>query len=166
MPPDTPDDLVVDNSWQLGGPVKALVSANTAARWPPSATARQLNGRTIAIGAVMMLVVSTCGVASRSPDPSAVCSDQARKYGPSFTVAGAFSTTVARLEDFLPGSSPVIAQWQLPADTPAVLCYLDGPIPKAPSGGRPMDREVVVVAGEHTELVMGGYQDQLPVRAP
>jgi hypothetical protein len=101
----------------------------------------------------------------RPTDPVAVCAEQARAYGPAFEVAGSFATTVREVRDLTPGVEP--ARWpELADETPSVVCFLDGSVPKSPPGGEPFDRALVRVAGEHAELIIAGYRDQLIVEAP
>lgn len=53
-----------------------------------------------------------------------------------------------------------------------MLCYIDGQIAKAPPLGpsgevpEPFDRAAVAIIDGKAELVVAGYRDQLPVRAP
>ena len=68
------------------------------------------------------------------------------------TVA-AFDTTLGRVRalGLLPSSSD---QWPGQADTdPAIVCYVDGFVPKAPPGGDPYDRAMVVIVRDRAELV-------------
>ena len=110
------------------------------------------------------LVLTGCGVLG-GMDPVTVCAEQARENGPDFRVVGAFATTVSEVRDMTPGAVP--ARWpELAGESAAVVCYIDGSVPKAPPGDDPYDRAVIVVAGEHAELVIAGYHDQLPVEAP
>jgi hypothetical protein len=64
-------------------------------------------------------------------------------------------------------------RWPDLADAhPAVLCYVDGRIAKAPppaaSGTAPLtfDRAVVVVIDRESELIIAGYQEHLPIVVP
>jgi hypothetical protein len=78
---------------------------------------------------------------------------------------GSFATTVGNIRSLEPAVTPV--RWpELTPDEEAVLCYLDGPVPKSLPDGDPFDRAVIAVAPGHSELIMAGYQDRLPVRAP
>jgi hypothetical protein len=60
----------------------------------------------------------------------------------------------------------------LSASHPAILCYIDGQIPKGPppplSGTVPpsFDRAVIVVIDGQPDLIMAGYHDRVPVVAP
>jgi hypothetical protein len=110
------------------------------------------------------LVLAGCGLFG-SVVPDAVCAEQAREKGPEFHVVGAFATTVREVRGMTPGAAPV--RWpELADDAPAIVCFIDGQIPKSPPGGEPYDRSVTAVAGEHAELIIAGYRDQLPVKAP
>jgi hypothetical protein len=111
-----------------------------------------------------ILALAGCGQLGGT-DPAAVCAEQARENGPDFRVVGSFATTVSKVRGLTPGAAP--ARWpELVDEAPAVVCYLDGSVPKAPPGGEPYDRAVIAVAGEHAELIIAGYRDQLPVEAP
>ncbi len=111
-----------------------------------------------------ILALAGCGLTG-GMDPAAVCAEQARENGPDFVVVGSYATTVSKVRGLTPGAAP--ARWpELVDESPAVVCYLDGSVPKAPPGGEPYDRAVIAVAGEHAELIIFGYRDQLPVEAP
>lgn len=111
-----------------------------------------------------ILALAACGLLG-GMDSAAVCAEQAREHGPDLRVVGSFATTVSEVRGLTPGAAP--ARWpELADELPAVVCYLDGPVPKAPPGGEPYDRAVVAVAGEYAELIIAGYRDQLPVEAP
>jgi len=98
-------------------------------------------------------------------DPVAICAEQARENGPDFGVVVSFATTVSKVRGLTPGAAP--ARWpELVDESPAVVCYLDGSFPKAPPGGEPYERAVIAFAGEHAELIIAGYRDQLRVEAP
>ncbi|HEX7197593.1 MAG TPA: hypothetical protein VF364_12265 [Candidatus Limnocylindria bacterium] len=78
---------------------------------------------------------------------------------------GSFATTVGKVRGLTAGAAP--ARWpELADESPAVVCYLDGSVLKAPPGGDPYERAVIAVAGEQAELIIAGYRDQIPVRAP
>lgn len=111
-----------------------------------------------------MIVMSGCEFLG-GIDAAAVCADQARESGPDFRVVGSFATTVGDVRGMTPGAAPV--RWpELADDFLAVVCYLDGSVPKAPPDGEPYDRALIAAAGEHAELIMAGYRDQLPIEAP
>jgi hypothetical protein len=94
-----------------------------------------------------------------------VCAEQAEVNGPDFRVAGSFATTVSTVRDLTSGAAP--GRWpQLSAEMPAVICYLDGPVPEAPPGVEPFDRAVIAVAGGHAELIIAGYRDEIEIQAP
>ncbi len=93
------------------------------------------------------------------------CATVAADRGPEFVVVAAYETTVDRVRAIQADVTPV--RWpELAGDTPAVLCYIDGFVPKAPPGGEPHDRSVIGVAGTHVDLIMSGYSDRLEIRAP
>lgn len=83
------------------------------------------------------------------------------------TVAGAFSTTVGAIRRF-EGARPDQQRSPGVADGhPAVMCFIDGDIHKALGGGdNAFDRAVVGVVDRRDEIIMAGFQDRLPVRAP
>ena len=113
---------------------------------------------------VLALALSGCGLVEEV-DPVAVCEEEADVNGPDFRVAGSFLTTVTTVRDLIPDAGPD-AWRELPDEAPAVLCYLDGPVPQAPPDGEPFDRSVVAVAGDHAQLIIAGYREELRVRAP
>ena len=79
------------------------------------------------------------------------------------TVAAAFETTLGRIRSQM--DTP--AQWAaVPDSNQAFLCYIDGSIPKAPPGGPPFDRAVVVVVNGLFSLIRAGYSTQLPIASP
>ena len=93
------------------------------------------------------------------------CAAEAAAYDGS--VAGAFDTTVGAIRRF--EAAPIDQQrWpELPDARPAVLCYIDGDIAKALGGGdHAFDRAVVGVVDGEGEMVVAGFQNRLPVRAP
>ncbi len=114
-----------------------------------------------------ILTLTGCGLLGEM-DPAAVCAEQARENGPDFRVVGSFATTVSKVRGLTPGAAGAPpSRWpELADESPAVVCYLDGSVPKAPPDGEPYDRAVIAVAGEHAELIIAGYGDQLPVVAP
>ena len=87
-------------------------------------------------------------------------------------VAGSFVTTIGAIRavsmlEIQPGRWPGLAD-----SHSAVLCYIEGQIPKGPPP-RPsesippsFDRAVIVVIDGQAELVMAGYRDQVPIVAP
>lgn len=129
-------------------------------------------GRLVAL-ALTACCAAGCGLLTDGVVPSAAaqCQAAAQKQGPDFTVSGAFATTVERARSIQgPGGDPPL--WpDVDGGDPAVVCYLDGFVPKAPppvdgQAARSFDRAIVaIVNGEQTPLV-AGYQDRLPVRPP
>ena len=118
---------------------------------------------------------STSQAASTSAAPSSaadVCAATALQLGADYRVVGSFATTVgaSRALQAFPVSP---APWPtLSADHAAVLCYIDGQIPKGPpplAGGTTppsFDRGVYAVVDGQSSLVEAGYRDNLPVVAP
>ena len=99
-----------------------------------------------------------------------ICAGPARAY--SGTLVGSFNTTVGAIRALEPRTR-VPQRWpDLAPDHPAVLCYIDGEIGKGPPVGpndevpQAFNRAVVAIVDGDSELVVAGYQDQLPVRAP
>lgn len=115
-------------------------------------------------------VAVACGSVPATPrtssDAERVCSQEAKAYGPDFSVAGSFDTTVGSIRSIgARGPNPTLWPGEV-AEHKAVLCYLDGPIAKSPPGGTPFDRAVVGVAAGDPELIMAGYRKNLAVTAP
>lgn len=98
------------------------------------------------------------------------CAEAARGY--SGTVVGAFNTTVGAIRGLEPRSGEPSRWPRLADDHPAVLCYIDAEIPKAPPPPpdgpppEPFDRVVVGIVDGNAEMIMAGYRDRLPVKAP
>ena len=120
----------------------------------------------------LALVLTGCGLLF-GPDAASTCADQARIYGPDFRVAGSFNTTVGQIR----GLSPVKVEpprWpELSSATPAVLCFLDGPVAKGGPSPPPgfqiqpsFDRAVIGVARDHADMIMAGSHNDIPVQAP
>ena len=97
------------------------------------------------------------------------CVDAAAEFGEGFTVAAAFTTTVGAVRDFQPSSLELVAGWDDSQD--AMICYLDGPFPKAPpphDGVRPRsaDRGIVLVVDDSAIPLVLGYQERITIRDP
>lgn len=81
-------------------------------------------------------------------------------------VVAAFNSTLGRIR-VLGGPSVEPPRWSsIRNDQPAVLCYIDAAIAKAPPGQPPFDRILVAVVADQGELIAAGYRDELIVRAP
>lgn len=113
------------------------------------------------------------GVACSNSASDESCRNIAMDYGPEFRVTGVFSSTVGRLRDLQPGGSNEGLWPQVPAETPALLCYIDGPIPfsrPAPVGGlvppTPISRAEVGLANNRVELLLAGPPENIAIRAP
>jgi hypothetical protein len=114
--------------------------------------------RVVAISLALALGLSAC----MTDQSVATCQTQAQAHGSDVTVAAAQSTTVQAVRDLQPNLQP--PRWpELSADGPATICYLNGPFGDAPGGGPPYDRAVVAVAGEHADIVILGYADEMPI---
>ena len=97
------------------------------------------------------------------------CTAPAHDYNGS--VVGAFQTTVGAMRNLERGMDP--PRWpELTPDYPAVLCFIDADIAKGPPPGPggsiapSFDRLLVGVVDGAAEVLIAGYRDQLPVRAP
>ena len=136
----------------------------------------------LALIAIAALAGTACTVAGsatprsaptpvRSPVSTAdPCAASAAAYNGH--VAGLFVTTVGAIRA-VPMLSIQSDRWPgLPDSHPAVLCYIDGQIPKGPPpqplGTVPpsFDRAVIAVIDGQPDLIMAGYRDNLPVVAP
>jgi hypothetical protein len=116
---------------------------------------------------LVLLVATSCDLAAFGPSAERVCAQQATEFGPNFTVAAAFNS---RVEAVRAMRDPTVIEPDLwpdtPDDSPAIVCFLDGPVPKAPPGGEQFNRAVVGIANDEAILVIAGYQDSLPVQEP
>jgi hypothetical protein len=112
-------------------------------------------------GIVIAILASGCGFLGQH-DANQTCIEQAELSDEGQTVAGAFPTTVGRLREFLPGADPPPFE-NREADELAVLCYLDGPLGRAPPGGEPFNRAIVGVVGDEAVFLVAGYQHKLEV---
>jgi hypothetical protein len=109
--------------------------------------------------------VAGCDVTRVQMSAAERCAAEAAAYDGK--VAGAFDTTIGAIRRF--EAAPVDQQrWRgVPDVHPAVLCFIDGDIAEALGGGdAAFDRAVVGVVDGGSQLVMAGFQDQIPVRAP
>jgi copper(I)-binding protein len=112
-------------------------------------------------------VATTVQSAAPTVDP---CAASAAAYNG--VVAGSFVTTVGAIRRLEPLHIEPQRWPGLPDSHPAVLCYIDGQIPKGPpppiSGTIPpsFDRAVTAVVDGQSDLIMAGYRDNLPVVAP
>jgi hypothetical protein len=133
--------------------------------------------------AAVVLVAGACAAAgpstSQAASTSAVPSSAAEVFaatalqlGADYRVVGSFATTVgaSRALQAFPVSP---APWPtLSAGHAAVLCYIDGQIPKGPppdaNGSVPpsFDRGIYAVVDGVSSLVEAGYRDHLPIIAP
>ena len=124
-----------------------------------------------AVALALTLALTGCALLF-GPDAATACADQARLFGPDFGVAGSFNTTVGQIRGLSPAGVEPIRWPELSKDTPAVLCYLDGPVAKGPPPppNDPIppsfDRAVIGMAGSHADMIVAGYRAQITVRAP
>jgi hypothetical protein len=130
-------------------------------------------GTTTHVAAAFPLDGRSCTIGTPTSWPTSTlefCATVAVEY--SGRVAGTFDTTVAGLRRLEPLEASPDKWPALAPDYPAVLCYIDGQVALAPppdaSGNvaEPFNRAVVAVVDGTSELVLAGYRDQLPVRAP
>ena len=116
---------------------------------------------------LVILFATACNVLVVPLTPEQACEEQAQDFGPTFTVAGAFDTSVQALRDVRNRVEAEPELWpNVPNDTPAIVCFLDGPVPKAPPGGEQFDRAVIGVVGDEAVLLVAGYQDSIRVTRP
>jgi hypothetical protein len=98
------------------------------------------------------------------------CAVAARGYAG--TVVGSFDTTVGAIRGLNPHPASPALWPDLPPDHAAVLCYIDGQVamaPPPPASGplpEPFDRVVMGVVDGTPVMIMAGYRDALPVKAP
>jgi hypothetical protein len=119
------------------------------------------------VAALILLGAASCGVDRLPGDAERQCLEQAEAFGPELTVAGAFDTNVEALRGFTDNFDPKPGLWpELPNDSHAVICFLDGRVPRAPPGGEPYNRAVVGIAGEDALLLVAGYRDTIRVTRP
>jgi hypothetical protein len=133
-------------------------------------------GETISEARIVLILLAVtlglvaCGAVDATPrtssDAQKLCSQEAKAFGPAFTVVGAFDTTVGSIRSIgARGPNPTLWSGE-PAEDKAVLCYLDGPVAKSPPGGAPFDRAVVGVAAGDAEFIIAGYRASIPVKGP
>ena len=90
-------------------------------------------------------------------DAADVCADVAPEW--SGTVMAALETTLGRVREVA-----ATDHWgNLPDSATAILCYIDGSIPKAPPGGRSFDRVVVAIVDGRLEMLIAGYRSAIPI---
>jgi hypothetical protein len=106
------------------------------------------------------------------PRPSAADACASAAGGYAGTVVGSFDTTVGAIRGLEPHRANP-ARWPgLPPDHAAVLCYIDGQVamaPPPPASGpvaESFDRVVIGVVDGTPVMIMAGYRDGLPVKAP
>jgi len=128
--------------------------------------------RHLLLVAVLVLGTTTagCDLVGLSRPAAELCAGVAGDY--SGSVVGSFNTTVGRVRALEPRAGQPPRWPEHGADHPAVRCYIDGEIAKAPPPGpngevsKPFDRAVVAIVDGQSELVIAGYRDKLPVKAP
>ena len=110
-------------------------------------------------------VVAACAAVRLPNTPEKACAEEASAIDG--TVVGAFATTVGAIRRF--EAAPIGQQrWPKLADGyPAALCYIDGDIRRAVGGGdNAFDRAAIGVVDGDGQVVVAGFRDRLPVRAP
>lgn len=119
--------------------------------------------------AVCAPLLAACQASVAVPTSPPACVDAARNYNGS--VVAYLTTTLGVVR----GYSSVVNEPTLSkvsADTPALICYIDGEIGKAPpppvvgSPPPPFDRAVVVAVAGTATLVIAGYQANIPLPSP
>lgn len=119
---------------------------------------------------VVGLTTAACEVFGLPTPGAELCARVAPDY--SGTVVGSFNTTVGSVRALEPRAAQPQRWPDLAPDHAAVLCYIDGEIAKAPPPGpngevsEPFDRAVIAIVDGHSELIIAGYRDLLPIRAP
>lgn len=115
--------------------------------------------------AVVIACVTGCATGPVPDGAHDACRAVAASYDGN--VAGTFITTVGGLRRF-EGAPADQERWpEIPDARPAVMCFIDGDIRKVLGGGdNAFNRAVVGVVDGHGEMIMAGFQDRLPVRAP
>lgn len=119
---------------------------------------------------VVGLTTAGCDVFGLSTPAAEICAGVARDY--SGSAVGSFNTTVGSIRALEPRPGQPQRWPDFAPDHPAVLCYIDGQIAKGPPPGpngevsKSFDRTVVAIVDGQSELIIAGYRDQLPVRAP
>lgn len=115
------------------------------------------------------LTLVACQVVGLPTSAAETCAPSAHDYAG--TVVGSFNTTVGAIRSLDGLAEP--ARWpDIAPDGPAVLCFIDAEIAKGPPPGPngeirdPFDRIVIGVVDGKGEMIMAGYRDQLPVKAP
>lgn len=116
--------------------------------------------------ALLLVVLAFAGCQSFQTVPRAaeICALQAPVY--SGVVVGAFDTTVGAVRRLQPREVQPPLWEGIPDAQPAVACYIDALIAKAPPGAAPYDRALIGVVDGAGRLVVAGYRDQMPVFAP
>lgn len=145
----------------MGGARSTTGVARRAAR-----RAQDLGGVRIVGFILALLLASSCDLLGVRVSADQACAEQAREFGPTFSVAGAFDTRVQALREMQPLDVEPELWPRSAGDSPAIVCFLDGPVPKAPPGGEQFDRAVVGVVDDDAVLLVAGYQDAIPIRSP
>jgi hypothetical protein len=101
-----------------------------------------------------------------------ICAGVALENGPDHHVVGSFSMTVQGIRTLQKFPVSPVPWPSLSADHAAILCYIDGPIPKGPppyaNGSVPpsYDRGIYAIVDGESSPVEFGYRDHLPVVGP
>jgi hypothetical protein len=149
-----------------GGP-RARAAYAEWRRWPPDTRRERVSLMRNAVFALVVCLAAGCNGLIDLRSAEQVCAEQAEASGPTFSVAGAFATNVGALRELGDDADAQPELWHgTPSDTRAVICYLDGPVPKAPPGGEPFDRAVVGIVGGEAVLLVAGYQDTIKIETP
>lgn len=114
-------------------------------------------GVTAKVCCALVLAGATLGCQS---GVETVCDELASERG-GVTVGG-YATTLRGVRQAYPAQA-----WPgLTEHSAAIVCFIDGPVPKAPpaGAGEPFDRAVFVVINGSALMVAAGYQTSLPIR--
>lgn len=120
--------------------------------------------RTAFYALIMAGGVAGCDTARLQLSAAEQCAPEAAVYDG--VVSGAFDTTVGATRRFEAGPADQQGWPGLPDAYPAIMCYIDGDIAKALGGGDAAFNHVVGVVNGAGQMVMAGFKDRLPVRAP
>ena len=121
---------------------------------------------------VMGVTTAECGVAGPSGSEVELCAGVAREYSGWHRVVGSFNTTVGAVRALEPRMGQPQRWPDLAPDHPAVLCYIDGEIPKGPPAGpnaeatKDYHRAAVAILDCQSALIIAGYQDKFPLQPP
>lgn len=130
--------------------------------------------RQLARATTFALCLALTGCGFLPPTAADRCAQAAIAYSGAEdpVVVGSFDTTVGAIRNL----EPLDVQPQRWPDRqpsyPATLCYIDAAIPMAPPPplngppAKPFNRVLVAIVDGQSEMIVAGYREQLPVKAP